>query len=316
MEKLSSLTAMVAMANAKSRSLFFLFLGVWLGCASIVTPASAVTLNDGDILVADSSGKVIRVDPATGAQTIVSSGGFLVATHGITVFVNPVSDTIAKTFLNGPRVDDGTGTLVDLVALAGLITGSNDHGSIDVGRLDSQFYEFKIDITNDGTHGVLDDAIVSDPIPDTYDLDPLCGDDPVAASTSCDPVGGGTFVDRDSDTFADGIINDTPAKCTVSSSTSEGGKKKGGAGLEPEFVTIIIDNLLAGETCMVRVFVRTDENPAKKTALFEPVACRDLDSGVFDTIPLNEGVKMFDPITGDRLLGPLGSLQLTPNNCP
>ena len=219
---------------------------------------------------------------------------------------------VTKELNSGPRVDDGGGTLVDL---AGLITGTNDAGPIDIGRSDTQFYEFILKVTNTGSDGELDGRIVSDPIPDLYDLDPLCGDDPIAGSTSCDAVGGGTFVDRDSDTFADGIINDTPAKCTVSS-TSGGSIKKGGAGLEPEFVTIVIDGLLAGETCTVRVFVRTDENPAKKTALFEPVACHYPDHGVYDTIPLNEGVKVFDPVTGDRLLGPVGSLQLTPNNCP
>ncbi len=224
----------------------------------------------------------------------------------------PFPEVIAKTLENGPRVDDGFGMLVDLT---GLVTGSNDAGSIDIGRTNSQFYDFILEVTNTGGDGELDSKIISDPIPDLYDLDPLCGDDPIAGSTSCDAVGGGIFVDRDSDTFADGIINDTPAKCTVSS-TSGGSIKKGGAGLEPEFVTIVIDDLLAGETCTVRVFVRTDDNPAKNTAYFEPVACHYPDYGVYDTIPLNEGVKMFDPVTGDRLLGPVGSLQLTPNNCP
>jgi YVTN family beta-propeller protein len=251
---------------------------------------------------------------ATASNTVVAT--VAVGNLPLVVAITPASplpEAIAKTLENGPRVDGGSGTLIDLTGLA---TGSKDAGPIDVGRSDSQFYEFLLKITNTGSDGELDGKIISDPIPDTYDLDPLCGDDPVAASTSCDAVGVGTFVDRDGDTFPDGIINDTPAECTVSTSTSEGGIKKDGDGLEPEFVTIVIDDLDSGETCTVRVFVRTDENPADKTGLFEPVACRDLNSGVFDTIPLNQGVKLFDPITGERLLGPVGSLQLTPNNCP
>jgi len=122
----------------------------------------------------------------------------------------PVSGTffdpnIEKTLENGPRVDDGGGMLVDL---AGLVIGSADDGPIDIGRSDSQFYEFILEVTNTGNDGELDGNIISDRIPEFYDLDPLCGNDPVAASTFCDAVGFGTFVDRDSDTFADGIISD------------------------------------------------------------------------------------------------------------
>lgn len=215
---------------------------------------------------------------------------------------------IANTFVSGPReIVDGL-----LVDVEGLITGSSDAGPIEVGRIDSQFYEFTIEINNDGDDDQFDGFIVSDAIPDTYDLDPLCGD-----TTSCDLVGGGTFVDRDGDSYADGIINETPAKCIVSTSSTDSSIKKGGEGLEPEFVTIsLAPGLNSGESCRVRVFVKTDENFSKKGSSFEPGKCRELDVGIYDTITLNEGAKLFDPGTGDRLLGPVGSLQLTPNNCP
>ncbi len=283
------------------------------GVAVGARPAGVAITPDGAfVYVANDASDDVSVI-ATASNTVVATVAVGSLPLGVAITpASPLPEAIAKTLENGPRVNSG-GMLVDL---AGLITGSNDAGPIDIGRSDSQFYEFILAVTNTGSDGELDGKIISDPIPDTYDLDPLCGDDPVAASTSCDAVGVGTFVDRNSDTFADGIINDTPAKCTVSTSTSEGGIKKDGAGLEPEFVTIVIDDLDSGETCGVRIFVRTDENPAEKTGLFEPIACRELDTGIFDTIPLNAGVKMFDPITGDRLLGPVGSLQLTPNNCP
>ncbi len=45
---------------------------------------AAVTINAGDILVADNgSPRVIRVDPVSGAQTLVSSGGLFVAPIGL-----------------------------------------------------------------------------------------------------------------------------------------------------------------------------------------------------------------------------------------
>ncbi len=59
-----------------------------LGTISVVPSASAVTLNPGDIIVADQStigsgcspspgcGGLIKVDPTTGVQTAIASGGF------------------------------------------------------------------------------------------------------------------------------------------------------------------------------------------------------------------------------------------------
>lgn len=79
------------MSHINSRMLLggvtlLLFLG-------LVTPSGAVTLNSGDVLVADSDafggmGGVIRVDPVTGAQTPISSGDNFVDPIGIAFAAN------------------------------------------------------------------------------------------------------------------------------------------------------------------------------------------------------------------------------------
>src|SRR5438445_13429079 len=66
---------------------------VGLGLTFVSSPAWAVTINSGDILVADQAafgggGGVIRIDPITGAQTAVSSGGFFVDPSSITIEAN------------------------------------------------------------------------------------------------------------------------------------------------------------------------------------------------------------------------------------
>lgn len=214
---------------------------------------------------------------------------------------------ITKTLENGPRVDDG-GVLVELT---GLTAGSNDAGPIDVGRTDAQFYEFAIEISKIGG-GDSEGVIVSDVIPAEYDLDPQCGRDLVDV-TACDLAQTGD-VDRDDDGVADGIINETPASCVVRTSTSGGGTKKNGDKNEPEFIDIVLTaDFDTDGVCRVRGFVHTDASPGN--GLYNPAGCREFDGGIFDTIALNAGVKAFDPVTGDRLLGPVGSLQLTPNNC-
>ncbi len=63
-------------------------LGLLVLVLGLATPALAVDLKAGDILVTDPNafgftGGVIKVDPGTGAQTKVSSGGFFVDPFGI-----------------------------------------------------------------------------------------------------------------------------------------------------------------------------------------------------------------------------------------
>jgi hypothetical protein len=55
--------------------------------------------------------------------------------------------------------------------------------------------------------------------------------------------------------------------------------------------------------------------------LYEPTSCRQVgetteSDPIFDTISLNDGVKLFDPESGERVFGPRGSLQLTCNFPP
>jgi len=70
----------------------------------------AVTLQVGDILVTDDEeGRVLKIDPVTGAQTIVSADGYLVAPVGIAVEAGRqlvVSDSLAVAVI---RIDPATG---------------------------------------------------------------------------------------------------------------------------------------------------------------------------------------------------------------
>ena len=85
-------------------------LALTLGLAGVSHTLSAVTLHEGDILVADpGAGAVIRVDPASGAQTTVSSGGIFAFPLGIAVEADGnilVADFIAGAVI---RVDPATG---------------------------------------------------------------------------------------------------------------------------------------------------------------------------------------------------------------
>lgn len=72
--------AVAGMRVARSAGALLAVLGLMLGMAA---EGSAVTLNPGDILVSDAqafggTGGIIRVNPLTGAQTTVSSGGSFV----------------------------------------------------------------------------------------------------------------------------------------------------------------------------------------------------------------------------------------------
>jgi glucose/arabinose dehydrogenase len=83
---------------------------------SVGSEAGAATLNPGDILVADITafgGSIIRVNPLTGAQTTVSSGGSFVDPFGIAIAANGDLLVADASAFGGPggiiRVDPGTG---------------------------------------------------------------------------------------------------------------------------------------------------------------------------------------------------------------
>src|ERR1041385_9107142 len=69
----------------------------------------AVTLNPGDIVVADSQAAVLRIDSVTRVATVISSGGTLVRPFGVTIDRNGdilVSDTGALAII---RINPATG---------------------------------------------------------------------------------------------------------------------------------------------------------------------------------------------------------------
>ncbi len=93
-------------------------LGLLVLVLGLATPALAVDLKAGDILVTDPNafgftGGVIKVDPGTGAQTKVSSGGFFVDPFGIALDAAGqilVADERAFGLHGGViKVDPGTG---------------------------------------------------------------------------------------------------------------------------------------------------------------------------------------------------------------
>jgi streptogramin lyase len=85
---------------------------------TLLAPASAVTLAPGDILVSDYSafgsqqatgpGGVIRVDPTSGAQTVISSAGSF--SEPVRIAINANGDIFVSDQNNGVfRVDSQTG---------------------------------------------------------------------------------------------------------------------------------------------------------------------------------------------------------------
>lgn len=174
-----------------------------------------------------------------------------------------------------------------------------------------------------------------DSLCDGLDTDGSHGDDP------CFVLSGGTDASCDGIVLdgicadgaeCDGIVSDDPDACMPSASTSGGGGKKGGVGLEPEFITIEVSSDLGSlDMCTITVAVVTDENPSSqkgnKDLQFEPTGCHAFidktgdvivdDTGlpIVDWIALNDGVKVFDPEDGLLTDGPTGSIQLRPAGC-
>ena len=225
---------------------------------------------------------------------------------------------VQKTLLEGP---DGA-TDVD-----------DEFGTIGIRLPDAQSFLFEIKITNEGSPTAAIGAVVFDVVPAEYNLDPDAEDlvtGPGADDGNCDDAATGGFVEP-----CDGAWSDNNVACMVSTSTSGGGGKKGGVGLEPEFVTIEIGDLDADDDdgmCAIKVAVVTEENPAsvKKSsdpAKFEPTGCHAfldkngeviVDSNgkpIVDWIALNDGVKVYDPEDGSLFSGPGGSIQLRPVGC-
>ena len=195
-----------------------------------------------------------------------------------------------------------------------------DAGGIWIGLDETQRYKFEITIVNSGGSVAANGAVIIDVIPAEYDLDPGLHEDDVedgGINGLCD--GGTATCDGDA---LPGFVSSNGA-CVVEHSQPDSASKPEPPPKQPEFLTIMLDGLGNGESCTVTVYVKTDNNPGGgESPDFEPTSCRliaaaaehdDVDADIFDTITLNEGLKVFDPSNGERVSGPEGSLQLTCN---
>lgn len=237
---------------------------------------------------------------------------------------------VTKTLVSGPT--DVEGTAIDLQTLLALTsapvpdpTGPDD-GVIGVVLVDGggmaiqQYFKFNIEIT-----GLPDGTVITDTVPGEFDL---AGDaEDFAAGGNPDDCTG-------TDGTCDGFTSDDTA-CVVETSRAPGASEGNLPKLEPEFLTITVDGL-GGNTCTVMVWVKADGNPGHLVAdggdpadddtnvwtLYEPTGCRLVGETptapalpMVDTIKLNDGFMVFEPVTGDRVSGPEGALHLTPTGC-
>ena len=112
--------------------------------------------------------------------------------------------------------------------------------------------------------------------------------------------------------------------CSYTLSQPASASKPNAPPKQPEFLDMRVNSLLVDGYCGYLVFAQTVENPGKGNDFYEPTAgsCRTLayttgdgETGdpIHNTLTLNEGIKGFDGETGDRLWGPVSTLQLTCN---
>jgi streptogramin lyase len=114
---------------------------LFFACAVLLVPikATAVQLDPGDIIVTDPvANAVVHVDPVTGAQTLISSGGILEGPHGIALTEDRQIFVAGGIFqANGQRIthiDRRTGEQV-AVSENGLLTSLRDIASDSDGSL-------------------------------------------------------------------------------------------------------------------------------------------------------------------------------------
>ncbi len=181
--------------------------------------------------------------------------------------------------------------------------------TVDIGLDTTQAFSYEITITNNtGVDDALNRFVAFDVIPAEFDLDPVT-EDLIDGDDTNDCTGTGE------DGLCDGVNVDANCAVTIGGPAIKPGK------LEPHFLTIEID-LDVGESCTTGVFVTTDQNPASakgnKETQYEPTSC-DLvwENGttVYNTITLNEGIKVFDKASGDLIFGPKDSIQLQGLGC-
>ncbi len=178
--------------------------------------------------------------------------------------------------------------------------------SFDFAANGPQHFDYEITITNNtASDGALNDLVAFDVIRADFRLDPAgedFADDGDATNNSCADAGG-----------CDGIAEDMFCPVTVPPRATA-------SGLEPQPFTIGID-LAANAACTTTVFVAYESaagSHKKSAGRSKPKDCDlvvDGNPGVFDTIALNDGIKVFDTFSGELLFGPKDSIQLAGVNC-
>lgn len=304
------------------------------GASFVTILALATPDGSGEVELVDFDTSTLDPNSITGFRTLYDDVGTSGSDHAPADFagecadlvvLGPVELDIVKTLLDGPN--DDAGAPIDLDTEFGLTdpdtadimaANDNDDGVIGIGLGEPQHYVFEL-VSEDLPIG----TVLFDVIPGEFDLD--SADELAANGCTGDPE------------LCDGVeFND--AVCVATPSRAPGASQGNLPKLEPEFLTV---EIVAVGTCTIRVWVRTDGNPGHLDddggependennvwSLFEPTGCmafRDdlgmlLADGngdpIVDTIALNDGFKEFEAASGKRLLGPAGSLQLTPIGC-
>ncbi len=255
-------------------------------------------------------GQLLTIDQTTTVSNVTSLGCSTLVKLSAIESVLPVPQvpqiSIVKTLVEGPL--DGNAALIED---GGLEVNPNDAGGIWTGLTETQRYKFTIKITNDGTAAA--NVVITDVVPAEYDLDPGLHEDDVEDGGINGLCDGGTLTcEGDSGTFL-GFASDSGA-CVVTHSQPESAGNPSPPPTQPEFFDVNVTDLAGGAMCTVTVYVMTDESPGNHDpTLFEPASCQEIITDLFDTITLNDGVKVFDKATGFRVSGPEGSLQLTCN---
>lgn len=245
------------------------------GWSVTFTPDSA-GLNDGEVYF-------IRIE-YTGisgetANSQLNSGCAALATLEV-----EESGLVQKVLVSGPSQDDDITDVLD--PTANPAPNINDDGIIWIGLTVPQYFVYNILIDND--QGIP--LVVSDVVGADFDIDER-------------PIDHGVFSDS--------------GDCVVRLSQPPNADN---TPKEPEFIDI---DVAVDAVCTVEVHVVTVENPGVGNNLFEPTGTRVVGQtaqgspiDIHDTYTLNEGVKVFDASdganSGERLLGPVGTLQLTP----
>lgn len=257
--------------------------------------------------------------------------------------------SVVKERVSGPTtVDPRDNTRTDISG--DVEVDPNDEGGIVVKLSLPQAYEFTITIKNETREAAVDDLLVYDVIPAEWNLDPLAEDAVDGLDGLCaddvNPGDGCDGVTLDQTAKCSMAFTQPPG----AGAGKKGVVPFGQRWKEPELIRILITNLEKNASCVVTVYVITDGNPGHVSVLeagdpevedctdgasavfdcvldqdatllftqYEPGKCKVIETVVsdvvYDTVSMNEGVKIFKvAVDSERLVGPEGTLQLTPN---